>query len=79
MTNDLSDTITPDFKHRIEKFLTEMRGELEHCNDPRPKMPSDFIWKYAPMISIHRNVPIEDAIEITKEMYDTLEETITRF
>jgi hypothetical protein len=65
MTNDLSDTITPE--------------EMGYCNDPRPKMPSDFIWKYAPLISIHHNIPIDDAIEIAKEIYDTLEKTITRF
>lgn len=78
MTNDLSD-ITPDFKHRIEKFLTQMREEMEYSNDPRPRQSGDFIWKYAPLISIHSNVPIEQAVEIAKEWYEILEETITRF
>jgi len=58
----------------IEILLGQIRDGILDINNQR-LIPKEFIWKYAPMIAIHRNIPIEDAIEIAKEMYKTLDKS----
>jgi hypothetical protein len=76
--NNLSGDLRFSFRDGVEPLLGQIRDEVASVNNQR-LIPSDFIWKYAPMIAIHRNIPIEDAIEIAKEMYKTLDESTKRF